>query len=277
MSKEKGCLGEIGNAATKVLAGIVIAFLVMYAMSCSRTDSKEEAESSARASIKPLEIVNSGYWVDDSGWANIAVLVKNPNHEWVAVVPMVEVVKIKEDGTRDQLSGLIHSYGIQPGETGAVCGRVLMRPSDDEGKVSKLEFRMDESGPKSWSPGEYRPGGADMDNVGWAEVTAVEMDEYTTEVIGTVENKGDMKLSPNIVNVVFWDGEGNIVGGAQGDKDKLEAGGHGTFDVVIHSQVPPFVSVEPYFEGIYMGDTRIIPLRHEVQVQKRGSLAGLNR
>lgn len=159
---------------------------------------------------QPLEIVETGWSVDDEGHVTYAAVIRNPNEGWRSEDPRVSVLLKDENGR------VIEDFGESPSVVGpsqqTVVGGYI---GDDRGPVADVEFSIEASG--RWVTGERR-----FDNLftvssvergpmpegygdGEAFYGTVTRDHYAWESGGT---------QGAIITVVARDAQGAIVGGA---------------------------------------------------------------
>ncbi|WP_251158548.1 hypothetical protein [Caniella muris] len=133
-----------------ILAALTGVVLTLSLAGCSVAEPDSSAASSAEGVVQvetapqPLEIVESGWSVNDDGYVTYAAVVRNPNDSWRCETPSLDVVLKDSDGK------VLGRYGddplvIEADSEVALAGMV----GNDRPDVSNVEFSMGAGG--SWS------------------------------------------------------------------------------------------------------------------------------
>ncbi len=188
------------------------------------------------ADVPELEIVESGWSVDDQGYVHYAVALRNPSSEQAVEFPAYTVTGRAADGSvlfsREQVLS-----AIGPGETiywGDLAGTAGQPPATVEfvaNEVEDYQLRAQAEGSASFSVSGVRPVSDGFGGVNFAGDVTCERDDGS-------RRGGDVALS-----VVLRDGSGAVVFGATGFASRPEPGESTSFEVVCGS-VPAYASYE---------------------------------
>lgn len=183
-----------------------------------------------------LEVVESGWSVDDQGYVHYAVALRNPSSEQAVEFPAYTVTGRAADGSvlfsREQVLS-----AIGPGETiywGDLAGTAGQPPATVEfvaNEVEDYQLRAQAEVSASFSVSGVRPVSDGFGGVNFAGDVTCERDDGS-------RRGGDVALS-----VVLRDGSGAVVFGATGFASRPEPGESTSFEVVCGS-VPAYASYE---------------------------------
>lgn len=200
-------LALCGCAASEPATNEVTADESTQASEASEGGAKQ-VESSGPSERKPLEISESGYWVDSNGNQNYAVIIENPNTDWAVALPEVTIKGVDSSGnTVDTQTA--NAYLIFPEGKVAVCGTSCIEGATD------IEFSVN-APDGNWTSDIQGMTQSDLNEVLYVESVNETVGERKNVVIaGDVVNKMDAELNNVSVNLVFRDESGAIVGGTQ--------------------------------------------------------------
>lgn len=202
------------RAILTVLFGAV---LVCSLTACSEGGSsaaatkqpQAQAEVQPNSAPQPLEIVDSGWSLDDEGHVTYAAVIRNPNEGWRSEDPRVSVRLLGEDGK------VLEDFGENPSVVGpadqTVVGGYI---GDDRGPVADVEFSIEATG--RWVAGKRQP--RDVYSVSSVERGPLPEDYGEGDAFyGTVTRNRYVSQSGSqgvVVTVVARDVQGELVGGA---------------------------------------------------------------
>lgn len=169
-------------------------------------DNAQQAESSGPSERKPLEVSESGYWVDRIGSQHFAVIVDNPNSDWAAQFAEVTIKGVDADGATVGTSSAFASLIFPEGKV-AVCGTASIEGAED------LEFSVN-AADHNWTSDVDGITQKDWDSLLYVDSVKETEGEHNNVVIaGDVVNDTDSEMGSVFVNLVLRDGSGAIVGG----------------------------------------------------------------
>ena len=228
------------------VCSVLLCFTLGFAITgCSRNTEpidQDEPAATNDASDKTgerqdLKITESGYWFDEYGFGNYAIMIQNPNMEWAA-----ESVQVKVTGKDDagQIVGSNTEYlsMIFPNGETALCGETLF-----EG-ASTLEFQLINS-KNMWTEVDIQQ--AQLDQLFFADAINETTNSFgDTTVSGQATNQMDAEIDSSTVNAVFRDETGNVLGGAYTYLDTMTPDSTLPFSITGIGNVPTHAKVEVY-------------------------------
>lgn len=228
----------------KLIAALLCATMVFSISGCGSSDDSnkkdtggEKTEDKAKdTDKKPLEIVQSGYYVSES-YVYYGIVIKNPNKNYLIEYPSIKITMYGEDGsiigTDDQVL-----MNIAPGDTLAFGGDV-----DHHDKVpAKVEFTLAKDDSK------YVDGqNAELSSVFKVSNTSEILDGDTTSVTGEIENTGKKDYSTVAVSILFKKGN-EIVFGTTGYVDDINKSSKTPFEIRSFDSVPDHDSFDVYVQ-----------------------------
>lgn len=175
----------------------------------SADGAEAQGEIQPNSAPQPLEIVESGWSIDDEGHVTYAAVIHNPNEGWRSEDPQLSVQLIDGDGR------VVENYGEAPSMVGpsgrAVVGGYI---GNDRGPVADVEFSIEASG--RWSTGDCLPD--DLYSVSAVERGPIPEDYGDGDALyGTVTRNHYVPQSSSkgtVITVVARDAQGAIVGAA---------------------------------------------------------------
>lgn len=222
---------------------IAICVLAFCLVGCSGGDNtkNESAEKTSSEPI-PLEIVNSGYTIEEymkgSFTEQWGVLISNKNSDFGAQnIKLIITGRDKDNkvcGTTTAYLTALFANGEQ-----AIGGSCFI---DD---AETLEFKIEESS-DMWFETDLSQ--EDIDKVWYTTGVNDRTDSYgETTIGGEVVNESDSRLTMCGVNVLFLNEEGNIVAGAQTSVDTVSAHSSTPFSLSAY-YIPKYSSVKTYVD-----------------------------
>lgn len=205
------------------------------------TGASVAAETGGAATELPaLELVESGYTVDDMGFVNYGVTIHNPSEDVKALFPCISLVGRAQDGTV-LFSDQQYLMEIAPGETvtwGGIAGNGQGVPATVE--IGLLPVTQDNARAAS-------PDDAPVFEVRGVQESSSQLGgEYVTgEVV--LKREGSMKYAGSqiAVTIIMRDAQGAIVYGNVTFIPLLEEGATGAFELLATS-VPEHATVEAH-------------------------------
>lgn len=228
-------LALCGCAASEPATNEVTADESTQASEASEGGAKQ-AESSGPSERKPLEIIESGYWVDRLGSQHFAVIVDNPNSDWAAQFAEVTIKGVDADGATVGTSSAFASLIFPEGKV-AVCGTAVIEGAED------LEFSVN-AADHNWTSDVDGVTQKDWDALLYVDSVNETAGEHNNVVIaGDVINGTDSEMGTVFVNLVLRDDSGSIVGGEQAVISTLSPQSEAPFSCNI-SYPPDYATVD---------------------------------
>lgn len=228
-----------------VIAAVVLS-IGLYG--CSSNGGNNESSDQQAASVSassaeptPLEIVDSGYSIEEymsgSFVENWGVVVENKNTNWAAQDIKLIITGRDADG---KVVGTDYEYltALFAGGKQAIGGSSYF---DD---AETLEFRIEES-KNMWLEEELKQ--SDVDTVWYAKDLNEKTKYDETTVSGEVVNESQSSLPYCSVNVLFLNDAGEIVGGGNASVDTVPAGSSIPFSLSV-GFLPKYSSVQAYVD-----------------------------
>lgn len=202
--------------------------------STSAPEEKAEEEEPAAEEPKAVELVESGYAVDDSNYAYFGAVIKNPDdktaYEYACVVATAYNDKGEEIGKAEDSINV-----ILPGEQLAAASFVLCH----EQKPDKVEITVETGYPIEPSD----------DMLKASDFEIKDLEEKSDEDTGLMAIKGKIKNNSSIdrdmVDIIFlFRKDGKIVYGESTYVENLGAGEEGEFAILKSSDLPEYDNYE---------------------------------
>jgi hypothetical protein len=200
--------------------------------------------STASVSAKPLELVESGYTVvsvNDHPYAEVGIVVRNPNKNLVVQFPVVRATMLDAGGHVIGTSDLTYERFVLAGETVPMAAQI-----DGKGvKPAKITFAVVDPGLK-WKPANV----VDPTTLTPLRVTGVKDTGTSKEMTfaGTMTNVASAGLDDILVSVILRDASGHIVAGYTGTGE-VDVDATVPFTVKSAGEVPKYSKVEIYAQG----------------------------
>lgn len=197
--------------------------------------------------LKDLEITESGFYVDEFGYAHYAAIVANENMDRGAQMVNVKVTSKDADGKILGSSDAYLTALFANGKT-AVCGSTI-----DGKSPASVEFQVVPAS-NMWQDGTTQQ--AEFDKAFFVQNVNETVDDFGyTTVAGEIENTGTGGFSGTTVNAVFRAADGTIVGGAMTSISSVPAGTTVPFSIDYIQNVPEHATVDVFVDCGFPGQS----------------------